>query len=229
MQKTILCLANSWRPGGHCVAGKETANGRRFGAWIRPIDPNQRNAITDAQMRYGDGTHADVLDLVRLQLTIAMPEGHQTENYVVDSSKRWVRVGRASWADVIRATDAVAGPLWNVGDSSYHGVNDKVSEIRAEGLGSSLLLIEPSNLELVVGSESRYGGGTQRRVRARFELNGHPYNFVVTDFVVGDEYLAQGDGTYPIAEARLCVSLAEVVGDSATKLVAAVITPERAE
>jgi hypothetical protein len=40
-------------------------------------------------------------------------------------------------------------------------------------------------------------------------------------------YLAKGDGRYKIDNARLCISLAEILHGSATKLVAAVITPDR--
>jgi hypothetical protein len=64
-------------------------------------------------------------------------------------------------------------------------------------------------------------------VRADFDYGGEAYNFVVTDPVIEDEFFKKEDGTYRIKGARLCVSLAEVYHGSATKLVAAVITPDR--
>jgi hypothetical protein len=66
-----------------------------------------------------------------------------------------------------------------------------------------------------------------RRVRAQFTYNKIPYNFVVTDEPVETDYFAKDDGTYRIKDVRLCVSLAEVLNGNATKLVAAVITPDR--
>ena len=46
--KTILSLANSRRPDGHCFAGKEFANGTA-GGWIRPINTAHRNAVSDEE------------------------------------------------------------------------------------------------------------------------------------------------------------------------------------
>jgi hypothetical protein len=94
-------------------------------------------------------------------------------------------------------------------------------------LTGSLLLIKPSGLDLAVGPESQYGGGSRRRVRAKFQFNGVAYNFVVTDPWVETKYFSGQDDTFRINKSRLCVSLAEVVNGNATKLVAAVITPER--
>lgn len=119
------------------------------------------------------------------------------------------------------------GSLWLNGDSSYHGRNDKIAEARARALTSSLLLIEPTQLTLVVGRESQYGGGSRRRVRAEFEFAGTRYNFVVTDPYIETRYFARDDGVYSIAVSRLCISLAEIIGEHAIKLVATVITPDR--
>jgi hypothetical protein len=46
-RKTILCLAKSWRPHGHCVAGKVFDNDKT-GAWLRPVNAANENAISDA-------------------------------------------------------------------------------------------------------------------------------------------------------------------------------------
>ena len=119
------------------------------------------------------------------------------------------------------------GPLWVNETSSFHGRNDKVSEASAAQLPGSLYLIEPVDLKLVVGRESSYQGPDVRRVRASFFYNKIPYNFVVTDEPVESLCFSKGDGTQRIKDARLCVSLAEVLNGNATKLVAAVITPER--
>jgi hypothetical protein len=102
-----------------------------------------------------------------------------------------------------------------------------VSEAIAATLAGSLLLIAPTRLDLVVGMETVYRAPDIRRVRADFQFNGTHYNFVVTDPVIEAAYFAKSNGTYRINGAKLCVSLAEVLNGSATKLVAAVITPDR--
>src|SRR5262249_14722202 len=152
----------------------------------------------------------------------AAPSDHQTENHQIDDGFYWTKKGRATWDQVVSATDTVKGPLWSNGDHSYHGLNDKVDEATAKTLDGSLLLIEPSQLELVVAEESKYGGGSVRRVRAKFTFDGNNYNFVVTDPWIETEYFAKPNGTYAVDGSRLCVSLAEILNGSATKLVAAV-------
>ncbi|MFC0242784.1 dual OB domain-containing protein [Rhodopseudomonas telluris] len=224
--KTILCLANSRRPGGACFAGKELEVGK-LGHWVRPIDAKRSNAIAERDAKYADGVSADLLDIVRMPMSAAAPSDHQTENHQIDPGFYWTKKGRATWEQIIEATDKVAGPLWSDGDHSFHGLNDKVNEETAKTLDGSLLLIKPSQLELVVGEESKFGGGTARKVRAKFKLNGTDYNFVVTDPWIETKYLAKPDGSYAVDGSRLCVSLAEILNGSATKLVAAVITPDR--
>ena len=176
---------------------------------------------------YQGGLHADLLDIVKVPLQAAKPHLHHQEDHQIHASSYWEKAGRATWENVIEATDVVQGALWVNEDSSFHGLNDKVSEASAAKLSGSLYLIEPVDLDLVVGWESAYQAPDVRRVRARFLYNEIRYNFVVTDDPVVSMYFAKGDGTYRIKDVRLCTSLAEVLHGNATKLVAAVITPER--
>ncbi|MBR0869648.1 hypothetical protein JQ633_04705 [Bradyrhizobium tropiciagri] len=224
--ETILCLANSRRPGGACVAGKKFES-NKIGDWVRPINAKHGNSISGKDAEYKDGTSADLLDIVRVSMSAPAPSDHQTENHQIDDGFYWRKTGRATWTQIVNATDNIQGPLWSDGDHSYHGLNDKVDEAIAKGLKGSLLLIEPSKLELVVASESKFGGGSVRRVRAKFTFNGTNYNFVVTDPWIETKYLAEPDGAYAVDGSRLCVSLAEILNGSATKLVAAVITSDR--
>jgi hypothetical protein len=224
--KTILCLANSRRPGGTCFAGKEFAGGKTSG-WIRPVNATHGGAVSAHDRLYQDRSHADLLDIVKVPLQAAKPHLHHQEDHQIDASLFWQKVGRAKWKNVIEATDVVQGPLWINEDSSFHGQNDKVSAASAAKLPGSLYLIEPVDLDLVVGWESAYQAPNVRRVRATFFHNKIHYNFVVTDEPVEALYFGKGDGTYRIEDVRLCVSLAEVLHGNATKLVAAVITPDR--
>jgi hypothetical protein len=225
-EKTILCLANSYRPDGFCVAGKEFDD-NLTGAWVRPINSGNSNAISARDREYEDGAQADLLDIIRIPMLRSAARGHHHEDHEIDSDLYWTKAGRATWQQVVNATDNVQGTLWHNGDSSRHGMNDKVREELARQQTRSLLLIEPTRLDLVVGPESMFGGGTQRRVRASFQHNGNPYNFVVTDPWIRDKYLARNDGTFRIQNSRLCVSLPEVLNGNSTKLVAAVITSDR--
>lgn len=223
---TILCLANSKRPGGRCVAGK-VFDGGKIGAWLRPVNVQNGDAISEADAQYEDGSSADLLDIVKIQMIGATPHNHHKENHEIHSGYYWEKQGRATWDQVTGATDNVDGPLWPSTESSFHGKHDKVPEAEANALPNSLLLIQPTRLDLVVAYESMYGGGSKRKVRADFTFKGVDYNFVVTDPWIETKYFAGNDGVYRVNDARLCVSLAAAYNGIATKLAAAVITKDR--
>jgi len=226
-QKSILCLANSRRPGGYCLAGKEFTAGKA-GAWIRPISNRASHEISALEQRYEDGNSLALLDIALIPMIEPRAVEHQTENHLIATGRFWTKTSRATWPQIIAATDKVSGPLWHDGEHSYHGHNDKVPAEIAKTLKGSLVLVVPAKLNLVVASESKFGGGEERRVRADLHLNGVRYNFVVTDPVVEAKYFAGKDGVYPVKDSRICLSLAEVINGNAIKLVAAVITPDRA-
>jgi len=210
------------------VAGKEFVNGK-FGDWIRPVNAQNDDAIAEVDMQFENGKSTEVLDIVTIQMMEASPNGHQTENHQINPDYYWVKQARATWEQILSATDKVAGPIWVNGTSSFHGTNDKVPEANTKKLSSSLMLIKPAELDLVVGRESQFTGGTKRRIRANFRFNDVRYNFVVTDPWIDAKYFEGPDGTYRINESRLCISLSGVIGDHAIKLAAAVITPERTD
>ncbi len=64
--KRILCLANSRKTSGRCIAGREiTETGA--GAWIRPVSGRGSGEISEEDRRYADGRTAQVLDLISLR------------------------------------------------------------------------------------------------------------------------------------------------------------------
>lgn len=226
--KTIVCLANSRKPpSGRCVAGREvTPSG--FGAWVRPVSARPTQEISEEERRYRDGTDPKVLDVIAIELTGARPQHHQRENHLIDDGCYWVKQRAVSWSELQAAVEDPAGPLWIHGHSSSYGRNDRVPEDRTSELGHSLCLVRPEGLNLVVGSEGGSLGRPRRRVRARSDLSDHSYCVVVTDPWMERRCLAGQDGETRIADALLCVSLGESFHGFAYKLVAAVITRQRA-
>jgi len=89
--KTIVCLANSWRPPsgrGRCIAGKEILeNG--YGAWIRPVSDRPSMEISDKERRYRDGRESKILDIVEMRMVRPAPNLPQIENHVIDAGYRW--------------------------------------------------------------------------------------------------------------------------------------------
>jgi hypothetical protein len=157
-----------------------------------------------------------------------LPEGYQQENHVINAEYYWERVGRVAWDDLTAALDNPGGGLWVNGYSTLAGSNDRIPEALAKAMSSSLVLIQPQDLVVWVGAPGAAFNNPKRRVRAAFRYGSLQYNLAVTDPVIEREYLAKNNGEYPIATGYLCVSLGESHDNYAYKLVAAVITPERA-
>lgn len=226
--KTIVCLANSKRSSGWCVAGREvTSSG--FGGWIRPVSARSSQEISEKERRYQDGADPRVLDVIAIKMIRPQPQHHQQENHLIDADYYWVKRDTVSWRDVQSAVEDVAGPLWLNEYSSSHGHNDRVPEDRATGMPRSLYLVRPDELTLIVASEGGYYRPRRRRVRARFNLSGHSYCIGVTDPWMERQCLANSDRQTGLDDALLCVSLGGVFHSYAYKLAVAVITPQRAE
>ncbi len=71
-ENTILCLANSRRPDGRCIAGKEVVtNG--YGNWIRPVNARPTEEISEEDRRYEDGKDPRVLDVITIRMIEPRP------------------------------------------------------------------------------------------------------------------------------------------------------------
>ncbi len=224
--KKIVCLATSRKPSGRCVAGKECLeNG--YGGWVRPVSVRPSAEISLEERRYEDGKEPKVLDVVEIPMLAPVPRVHQTENHMIDQSFYWAKRDILTWDDVASLTDAPPA-LWTNGNSTYHGTNDKVAQALASQFTNSLFLIRPETAIVQVQLEGGTFGPAKRRVRADFRYNGVHYNFVVTDLVAEQAFLARENGVYPLADAYLCVSLTEAYeGDGfCHKLVATILTEE---
>ncbi|MYC34131.1 MAG: hypothetical protein F4X64_13280 [Chloroflexi bacterium] len=53
--KRIVCLANSRKRGGRCVAGKELLPDDRLGGWIRPVSARHDEEVSPQECCYTDG------------------------------------------------------------------------------------------------------------------------------------------------------------------------------
>lgn len=225
--KTILCLANSRKKGGRCVAGKEVV-GSQFGGWVRPVSARQEEEIADAERRYADGTRLGLLDIVKIPILGHTPGPYQPENYLINAGNAWEKVGAAKWSQVAAMLDKPA-TLWTNGSSSSNGFHDEVEEHEAASLGvGSLYLVRPDQLSLTIDVEGAAFGNPRRVVRASFVYAGVPYRFSVTDVSIEQHMRAKPNGSSEtVSDAILCVSLGAVFKGYAYKLVATVLTLAR--
>lgn len=222
--KTIVCFANSRKLTGRCVAGREW-DGRNFGAWIRPIGACKNGELYNE--RYYEGWQdPKLLDVIEMTLLEPRPSGYQTENHLVDPSVKWRHLGRVSEGDLVSAVERPTGPIWVNGESTGNGRNDKIRSEVAVKLPNSLMLIQPEQMTMVVGTEGAAFGRPKRKVRGYFALAGHEYVLSVTDSVVEGQIKDAPDGSRTeVRNPVLCISLGEIfeAQNACYKLVASVI------
>ena len=223
-KKTILCLANSYKTGGRCIAGREVTSAG-FGGWIRPISQSPTHEINEFDMRYRTGGVPSLFDHIEITFSNHQPYYFQTENHLIDTSTSWSKTGTADWNTIQQLVETLNVPLWENGSSTIRGLNDKIPESLANKLKSSLMLIKPGRVKICVNNESQYSGGSKLIVRAHFRLSGQDYILKVTDPLALVTYEEHGIGEYALNDAIFCISLSEVFQGYVFKLVATIFTP----
>ncbi len=220
--KRIVCLANSRKHSGRCIAGKEILRDGSIGGWIRPVSARASEEVSEYEREYDDGSDPRVLDVIRVPLKNALPKGFQRENWLLDPDYYWEKIRRVGMNELTRLTDSVPA-LWMNGYSSGNGVNDRIPITGTSGIESSLRLIRVSNIELFVFAHDTASGKPRRRVQGHFRYNGADYGLWVTDPQYERAYLQKPDGNYRIGECFLTVSLGDEYLGYAYKLIAAII------
>ena len=220
--RRVVCLANSRKVSGRCIAGKEILPDS-CGGWVRPVSARPSREISEEERRYEDGTSAQVLDVIDIPIVGPVAGGNQAENFLIDPHECWIKAGVVPRYSVPRFLDHPES-LWKNGSASRDGENDRVRIDAGMVRAGSLYLIAPEQLTLHVVSENIGVVRLRRRVRGAFWYRGTRYNLVVTDPVVERAFLAKADGGYPLDAAFVCVSLSEMYSDGYSyKLVASVI------
>lgn len=229
--KRIVCLANSKKLAGRCIAGREVI-GTTAGPWVRPVSARPSEEVSENERQYQDGSDPKLLDVIDVPLLNAVPHACQIENWLLDPGYYWTRVRRASWAELLHFVETPT-TLWANGHRTYHGLHDEIPQVIADALPGSLYLIQVDHVTLHVFAPSEAFGNPKRRVQAHFSHCGLPYRLWVTDPVIERNLLAQSDGYYTGGECCLTISLGESFqkNDGSShryKLVAAIVQRDEA-
>lgn len=99
VMKAVI-LTKSAKYGGYCVAGLR-AGVRDFVRFVSR-DEESVGALTNRHMLCSDGTAAEPLDLVLVPVIGPAPTPRQPENWLVDPSRRWEKLGRVTLGQVCR-------------------------------------------------------------------------------------------------------------------------------
>ena len=213
--KRIVCLANSRKYRGRCVAGKEIATANEPGEWVRPVSERPMGELSDYERLYRDRSEPRLLDVIDVPVLEPQPVGYQRENWLLDASRFWTKVRRLQSAELLPLVDG--GALWVNGHSSGRGKNDRIPLRLAADLSGSLRFIHVAWLELSVA---------KGKLVARFRYDEIEYWLRVTDPDYEQAYQSKPNGTYPLGASYLTVSLGEPFLGYTYKLVAAIIAPE---
>ena len=220
--RDIVCLANSRKYSGRCIAGKEIS-GNVTGQWIRPVSQEETGELTLKDIILRDYGHPELLDILSIPLEKHDPHLYQSENHIIGSGE-WRRKGKMS-ASHLKGLRDDPGYLWINGHHSYTGQNDRMPLKEAEErLSSSLLLIKPESLNIIVDKGARL----LKKIRAGFEFKGTGYVLSITDPLIEETYLKKDFGIYPVDghDNYLCVSIGEPYEGYCYKLVAGIIAPK---
>lgn len=213
----FVCLANSKKHNGRCLAGKVLINGN-YDRWIRPITNHPHQELREREHLDQSGKDLNLLDLLEIKLINPKAELHQQENYLMDTSVPLRKYGVLEKELAISLVDFPEN-LWVNGHSSRKGKNDFVTQKEISGLNSSLYLLRILDFHLNVIDDNG------KKFRGNFFYNKVEYNFAITDIAFTKEFSFKRVGQYPLKDSLITISLGEFfpTGNGYYKLIAGII------
>lgn len=216
----LICLANSRKLGGRCVAGLRVDGA----GWFRPVGLPPDGTLYLPDYMLTDGTEVGVLDVIQVGVHSHRPLPHQPENWVVDGS----RCGLLSQP----VASQLAGVLKNAivrGPELLRGHSDRVlhTDFQQQPATASLALLAPDSIDLY--HQLSYRGRPQARVHFTLGSGGQlcHYDLAITDPAWEARVIQQPPFTLRQLDAKflLTISLGEPFGmvPYCYKLAAAII------
>lgn len=170
MRIRFICLANSRKLAGRCVAGLRLD----CDEWIRPVSEDSEGTLLRRHYVLDDGNEAALLDVIEVNVSERRPKPYQPENWVLEN-EQWKLMRRLNpkEAYMLLKISLVSGPdlFGNKGDRvPLVGLQDNP-------VPGSLVLIKPTDVSWHI-AKSITG---KRQTRALFSLNRAPYDLAITD------------------------------------------------
>ncbi len=167
----IICLANSKKHSGRCVAGIRT-DGK---GWIRPVSIAPEGVLEERHYVIKNIGPVAPLQVVRIPFDKPRPLLHHPEDWLIRPDSWEQSAPELSQEQITLLKQALTeGPelLGNTADRVPY------PPIGAPPLDASLALVQPENLRIVVKEGKKPG---DRRLRVNFDLAGTAYNLALTD------------------------------------------------
>lgn len=154
----IVCLANSFKRGGRCVAGIDLETNK----WIRPIGRGYEGAI--GRERLIDGTEPKLLDILDIPIGGNADDlGCQPENRVLRPGP-WRKVGEIEENDVRQYIEET--------DRLLHNFDKNVPSSEFE---SNIQKTEWKSLQLIHVTNARFSENRWGKTECNFFYSGHWY------------------------------------------------------
>jgi len=223
----ILCLANSSKYQGRCIAGL-----RKDGlGWIRPVSSHIHGTLFSTEYQLPNQQEPRLLDILEIDFIRPLPEVHQPENWLIDPTP-WRLIDRLDTLSLTQKQKNIDF-LQSIATTKPYIFNDfehkiPYSHLLTHPLESSLVLVKPEKLSFKLKTEPQW------KLKASFYLKNSHYYLPVTDPLFIKKMQNFSDGDYPVEELALpgvnsehiflTISLGEPFYDYCYKLVAAVIS-----
>jgi hypothetical protein len=224
LRKTIICLANSYKHGGRCIAGVRGDDG----SWIRLCGRAADGALQPREYVLDDGSEPRLLDMIEVELHCAQPCDAHPEDWQI-APARWHLIERPA------APSQWLGPTGEAAKSKsiLRDHRDRIAswELKWKPMQSSLTLVCPSEIYWWIREDK---DKDKRRYRALFHHNYVTYDLALTDPRWIEHLNLLPVGIYPHAtfaaagsETWLTISLSEPYFGWHYKLVAGVIVRDK--
>lgn len=169
----IICLANSDKYGGRCIAGLKTDGS----GWLRPVSRRPDGELRFYNYILPDNREPELFEILEFDCIEPSPRHHQPENWILDTDKSWRTMGRASYSlisDILGQEFKHSADLGNL----FGNESDRIDYgmIQQNPVEQSLAYIKPQDICWVV-KDSPSG----RKCRAIFRFNDIEYDFSITD------------------------------------------------
>lgn len=207
----FICLANSLKEGGRCLAGIELDNNNLpvkidgKPKWIRPVCHTAHGEVPNII-----AAPFCLLNIIDLELTGPCPHDYQSENVNFNQTSLQ-QTGDYKSSDLANTCNNEPLIFGNRGKA--------VSQEKIGDLHHSLMLISVSQFEVT----QTYDIPDKPKLRLEFSYNGNNYNFPITDPVFMNSYVKNKDLLKGIQQLFLTLSLSVAWKDWYYKLIAGII------
>lgn len=200
--RPLFIVANSKKHGGRCVAGidltpsssQATHDNRHPRPFIRPVSSDPARSLDPSRIIPPGMDHLPIFRTVLVPLLHPCPEGHQTENWLVDCNSPWrLDEDHGIGSNIIREVTTTPHTLWCLPNSddengghynSGSGQRDRIPEAEAAKLSSSLAIVNLENLRIDKWVADM--PGEEPKFRGNFKHRGRYFNMRITDLRIAD-------------------------------------------